>query len=134
MTQFRWDPRQHLLGVESIDSTHQDFLALAGALEGASSADFPRLFDEFVRHTAEHFAGEERLMRDSACPTLAEHAAEHRRVLADLERFLRSLQRGRSAMARAFVRDSLREWFENHLASMDSALAMHLLAEPPARP
>jgi hypothetical protein len=38
----------------------------------------------------------------------------------------RAVQRGRLLLPRAFVKQGLEEWFNQHLASMDAALAAHL--------
>ncbi|MGE0014245.1 MAG: hemerythrin, partial [Azoarcus sp.] len=51
---------------------------------------------------------------------------EHQRVLAELRAFNRSVKGGRLLVARAYVRESLPEWFDLHLSTMDAALAAHL--------
>ncbi|MCB1909235.1 MAG: hemerythrin family protein [Rhodocyclaceae bacterium] len=126
MTQFSWDPAQHSVGVEHMDVVHREFLALARVLEDCPNSQFADRLRALVDHTEKHFAAEEREMRETACPSLAEHAAEHARLLADLRRFQQAVERGRPAMARAFVEDGLADWFAIHLATMDSALAAHL--------
>lgn len=65
-------------------------------------------------------------MRLCHFPAMAEHEGEHFRVLGDMLQFNRAIQRGRLIMARAYVRDSLPEWFRLHLTSMDAALAKQL--------
>ncbi|MCB1918075.1 MAG: hemerythrin family protein [Rhodocyclaceae bacterium] len=126
MTQFTWDPARHGVGVEHMDAIHQEFLALARRLEGCPNSLFASRLQALVEHTEAHFAAEEREMRETECPTLAEHEAEHARLLADLRRFQQSVARGRPAMARAFVEEGLADWFEHHLATMDAALATYL--------
>ncbi len=128
MNQFEWDEARHGVGVEDMDRVHREFLALARSLEDCPTSLFAERLEALVRHTEQHFAGEEAAMRESACPSLTEHVAEHGRLLADLRRFSLAVQRGRPAMARAFLEDGLAAWFVNHLATMDAALAAHLKA------
>lgn len=126
MSQFSWDDKRHGLGVEHMDRIHREFLTIARELEDCPNSLFPERFGALVVHTEAHFAAEEAEMRQTGCPTLVEHLAEHARLLTDLRRFDRAVQAGRPAMARAFLGDGLANWFDNHLATMDAALAMHL--------
>jgi hemerythrin-like metal-binding protein len=126
MTDFAWDDARHALGVAEMDATHREFAALASRLAVADEAAFPALFGAFLDHTRRHFAAEDAAMRASRFPATSEHLGEHQRVLAELRAFHRSVQAGRLRMARAFVRESLPEWFALHLTTMDSALAVHL--------
>jgi len=130
---LKWADERHCLGVEEMDGTHREFGALMEALARAGDEDFPFLFQKLVEHTRLHFAEEGRLMRLSKFPALAEHEGEHFRVLGDLMQFNRNVRRGRLPLARAYARSGLPEWFEIHLATMDRALAAHLLrASQPA--
>ena len=127
---MRWDEQRHALGHAAMDATHREFTDRLAALARAPDDQFPGLFQELVDHTRLHFAEEGRLMRLDATPALGEHEGEHQRLLGDLLQFNRGVKRGRLALARAYVRDGLPEWFELHLATMDSALAAHLKARP----
>lgn len=115
----------YLLGVDAMDTYHREFLELVQAMNTAADADFPRLFQALVEHTHLHFGEEGRLMRLCHFPAIAEHEGEHFRVLGDMLQINRSIKRGRLALARAYVRDGLPEWFRLHLGSMDAALARH---------
>lgn len=118
--------RRFLLGVESMDQTHREFAELVDRLEAAEAAEFPELFRELARHTAAHFQAEERLMCECGFPAIAEHKGEHERILGLTMQMLSALGRGRSALARAFVTEQLPSWFEQHAATMDSALAARI--------
>lgn len=126
MKLLSWDEGRYALGVATIDQTHRDFVDLASQLATADDARFPALFNALLDHTREHFAAEDARMRASRFAATGEHIGEHQRVLAELRGFNRSVQAGRMQMARAYVRQSLGEWFELHLATMDAALAAHL--------
>lgn len=121
-----WDERKHALGVEEMDTIHLEFIRQVEALGRCGSAEFPALFQALIEHTRAHFSEEGRLMRASKYAGLAEHESEHHRVLGELLQLNRSLRRGRLPLVRAYVRQGLPEWFDTHVATMDSALAMHL--------
>lgn len=128
MSRYDWNDERHALGVATMDATHREFLELARAIESGPPAEFAARFEELVEHTRAHFAAEEALMRETACPGLREHEADHGRVLGDLGRFLQSVAKGRPAMARAYIASGLSEWFDLHVATMDAQLAAHLNA------
>jgi len=51
---------------------------------------------------------------------------QHHRVLGELQQLNRTLKRGRMPLVRAFVKQGLPEWFDNHLSMMDAALVAYL--------
>jgi hemerythrin-like metal-binding protein len=121
-----WNAERHALGIEAMDATHREFVALLDALARADDAGFAPLFGCLVEHCRRHFAEEGRLMRQCRFAALGEHEGEHFRLLGELLQFQRAIQRGRPALARGYVRDGLMHWFETHLATMDAALALRL--------
>ena len=122
-----WDEAQHGLNLEEMDSTHREFLALVRELRTSDNETFVFLFQKLIEHTKLHFLEEGRLMRLYKFPATAEHESEHHRVYGDLLQFNRNVKTGRLALARAYVKDGLIEWFKLHIVSMDSALAAHIL-------
>ena len=110
----------------AIDRTHREFLELCVAASQARGAAFVEALQDLFAHTRAHFADEEERMQASAYPALGEHRAHHRQLLGDLERFCQRAAAGRSVMARAWLDDSLPNWFDLHARTMDSALAGHL--------
>ncbi|MCK9609121.1 MAG: hemerythrin family protein [Methylomonas sp.] len=112
----------------SIDSDHESFVTLLNQLDTAGDAEFPGLFRHLFEHTEQHFAMEDRLMRDSRFPAEAEHAGEHLRVLGEFKQFKSRVDKGMLAFGRAFVRERLPQWFQLHASTMDSALAAHINA------
>jgi hemerythrin-like metal-binding protein len=121
-----WNDAIHGLGVEEMDATHREFTALVNLLTDCDDTDFAALFEKLLNHCRLHFTSEGRLMRISRFPALGEHEAEHHRIYGDLVQMHRAVQRGRTALPRAFVKQGLEEWFNLHLSSMDAALAAHL--------
>lgn len=123
---MEWDGARYDLGIDEMDHTHREFVALVNLLNDADDTDFAALFDKLLDHTRQHFSNEGRLMRIARFPALGEHEGEHHRVYGDLVQMGRAVQRGRLMLARAYVRKGLAEWFNLHLATMDAALAAHL--------
>ncbi|MFH0934161.1 MAG: hemerythrin family protein [Pseudomonadota bacterium] len=121
-----WDDSRHALGLAEMDATHREFIEQVAALVAADNAAFPPLFQALVNHTRDHFMAEGKLMRESKYRGLPEHESEHHRVLGELQQLNRSLKRGHLPLVRAYVKEGLPEWFDTHLAMMDSALVMHL--------
>jgi hemerythrin-like metal-binding protein len=128
-----WDAKLHGLGVAEMDATHEEFAQLATEVARAGDEDFALLFGMLVEHTRRHFDNESRLMRDCRFFATAEHEGEHRRVLGELAQMQRGIDEGRLAMARTYARRGLPDWFRNHVATMDAALAAILrrAATPP---
>lgn len=116
------------LGVHEIDQTHLEFIVLVQKLQDCPANQFGVLFYRLVEHTRTHFESEEKLMLSLSHGLLTEHRNEHNRVLGDMNRFAKSIEKGRLSMARAWVNESLLDWFENHTATMDSALAADLVS------
>ena len=114
------------LGIADIDRVHDEFLFLHQLLVSADSVEFAGLFTQMLKHSRRHFAGEEDMMRRSAYPALAEHRADHQRVLGEMGRFAGRVNAGQTRFARAWVREQLPDWFRTHLHNMDSSLAGHL--------
>jgi hemerythrin-like metal-binding protein len=119
------DPR-YTLGVDDMDATHLQFMHLVNPLHLAQKPDFCSLFDELVKHTEKHFDSENTRMHATGFPASTEHQDEHLRVLGELHRIARQVHGGSTAIARAYVKDRLPEWFNLHASTMDSALAAHI--------
>ncbi len=121
-----FDEGRHTLDMAEMDATHREFIEQVAALIAADNAAFPALFQALIDHTRRHFTREGELMRASKYRGLPEHESEHHRVLGELLQLNRSLKRGHLPLVRAYVKEGLPEWFDTHLAMMDSALVMHL--------
>lgn len=120
------DEEQHLLGMTEMDLTHLDFIEQVNALEKMKGSELCQSFSELLQHTIDHFQREDALMEDCRFPQIAEHRVEHRKVVAEMERFSDQLRQGKSMFARAYIRERLPDWFNLHLKTMDSALVWHL--------
>lgn len=117
---------EYRLGYASMDHTHVEFINLVNQLGTCDKPDFPDLFRQLVRHTEQHFETENELMDDNGFPAIREHKDEHARVLGEMHRFAKQLEKGSMTMSRAYIRERLPDWFDLHAKTMDSALAAHL--------
>ncbi len=121
---YTWD--EHLAkGIAPMDATHKEFVELVDGLLGCPDAELAERLQALVDHTREHFDREDRWMAESGFPPIAIHQGEHQRVLAAMEQVLERARAGDPAPARALV-SQLPTWFEQHSATMDNALAMHM--------
>lgn len=123
---IKFNDEKHRLGFDEMDATHIDFIKQVNAMASMSGEELHACFSNLLQHTVRHFEREDELMVACGFPQIAEHQQEHRKVLSEMLRFAGQLNQGKSSFARAYVRERLPEWFELHLATMDSALAWHL--------
>jgi hemerythrin-like metal-binding protein len=111
-------------GHAAMDAAHQEYVGLVDALAAASLEEAPAIFARTVRHLEAHFQQESRWMQESFFPAIHIHLGEHARRLAEW----RALEAAGDAAALRGMAESLMNWFLNHLATMDSALARHMKA------
>ncbi len=114
------------LGIVDIDTTHREFLELVEKTTKSSGANFALEFSHLLTHTMDHFKKEEESMKQLGHGSLIEHISDHQRILGDMSRFNDKVQAGRTQMARAWLNDSLMQWFDTHVKTMDSAFAADL--------
>jgi hemerythrin-like metal-binding protein len=119
------EPR-YLLGVASMDTTHQEFIELVNGLASIHKALFAPGFTALIHHTEKNFAAENQLMVETGFPAIREHMDEHQRVLGELHRIGQKVANGLVLMGRAYVKEQLPGWFHLHAMTMDSALAAHI--------
>ena len=126
MSLFSWSEPDYSLDLSIMDDTHKEFLDFYTKLLSADDESFPVIFEEFVIHTSEHFLNEDKLMEESKFPAIKEHRGEHQRVLNELKYFQEKVRSKKYSFARFYIKDKIPDWFRQHLATMDSALAFHL--------
>jgi hemerythrin-like metal-binding protein len=113
-------------GLSEIEGDHREFVSRLKRLLSSSDADFPPQFQELLAHTGEHFLKEGNLMRETKFQELFMHESEHQRMLTEMKELNRGIRRGRLSLVRAHVKENLTDWFDKHLAKMDSMLIVHL--------
>nr|WP_319516618.1 hemerythrin domain-containing protein [uncultured Cohaesibacter sp.] len=132
MTLIEWEEGRHLVGVDEMDSVHQEFTLIVNRLgETQDPSIFKSLFIQLLEHTQEHFALEDQLMEETVFEGFDDHREEHERVLKQMHYINEKVQAGNLDFGRAFVED-LPRWFDLHADTMDNALAVHLKASTEA--
>ena len=114
---LHWSAELHT-GDVRMDHTHEEFVTMLNALLLTPQTDQLNLYREFLKHTVEHFAQEDRWMVATGFSEDNCHAGQHATILetmraVDLEMISR-------------LAEALAEWFPQHAATMDAGLAQHL--------
>jgi hemerythrin len=80
-------------------------------------------------HTREHFLREESMMREAHFPPYPVHKAEHDRVLAGMDAEARAFREtGDSERLGRYLRETLPQWFDGHIRTMDVVTARFVAA------
>ncbi|MDR3739025.1 MAG: bacteriohemerythrin [Terracidiphilus sp.] len=87
-------------------------------VRGGGREQVSEILDRLIEFTRMHFWSEEKLMEDTAFPGLAEHRAEHHRLLAEMMQSAHCLQYGETLQTRALL-CTLRDGYLEHIASLD---------------
>jgi hemerythrin-like metal-binding protein len=114
----------YVLGHVPMDNTHQDFVALVSKLTVADNASMSGCVDQLIEHTLEHFAQENCWMEECGFPPIHCHTGEHERVLQSL-RDMQPIIAADPGVGRVVARE-LEQWFAQHAATMDNALAFYM--------
>ncbi len=125
MSEVQWQDR-HLLGLEPMDTTHREFVALLEAAAAADAAGMPAALEALAAHTEEHFEMERRWMEDTDFPPQHCHKGEHENVLMIVREVRARVAGGESELGRQLA-IALAEWFDGHAATMDAMLAAWML-------
>ncbi len=119
-----WSANLHT-GDERMDSTHEEFVTMLNALLKTPPTEQLNLYREFLNHTVEHFAQEDRWMAATGFSEDNCHAGQHATILETMRavetHYVQGNQEIISRLAEALV-----EWFPQHAATMDAGLAQHL--------
>ncbi len=119
---MQWSEKYEL-GVARMDTTHREFIELYNAMCNASPETFLACLDVFIAHTEQHFGQENYWMQRVNFPLC--HKGEHDRVL-DIMREVRTLTVAGDRSYADQLLEELPAWFDEHAASMDTALALYL--------
>ena len=126
MPKLRWDPCLET-GIQEIDWEHRRLLNIVNRLleamaRGRGEAAVRPVFRDLARHAEDHFAHEEKFMRDMGYPGAEEHAGEHRRMAESLARFGAALDSGDPPGA-SDLNALLSNWLMEHILKKDKEFA-----------
>lgn len=118
-----WDPSMSV-GVAVLDEDHRHLLNLFnGLLQDGLTAkdrdDLSTLLAELRDYTQVHFTREESLMVRGSFPDLETHRAAHRYFVEQVGKLQSEFDRSTTAMLRLDLILLLKEWFVDHIQSVD---------------
>jgi hemerythrin-like metal-binding protein len=126
MSDITWIDEEFKLGVQDIDSQHQEFVELLTKISTADDEALPDLFDALLNKTEKHFSTENHLMLTVNFFATAIHQAEHAHVIKMMRQVSKKIRNGNTELGREYARDYLYDWFNTHVTTMDKALATTL--------
>ena len=121
MSELQWSDALSL-DLPAMDDTHREFVDLLALVAKASDDELMPAWRELIDHTDDHFAREDRWMRDTRFSSGNCHTTQHMVVLKVMREGEAS---GRLDVVRVMANE-LAMWFPQHAQSMDAALALHL--------
>jgi hemerythrin-like metal-binding protein len=129
MTLLQWQDT-FSVGVAEVDHEHRELIGLINTLHDAlgTERDGERVeafLGEIFADISAHFALEERVMRERRYDALAEHKADHERLLDQL-RDMMDEQADGVRLDDARFGGQLEEWFARHFSTHDARFHRHL--------
>lgn len=133
MAALEWKP-EYSVGIESVDHEHRELIDLVNRIGEALVAERPvdeveQAFGELFRAISSHFALEERFMREHGYDQLAQHKADHERLLDELRDIMDDYREGGDAPVERFTR-AVEAWFAVHFKTHDARLHSRLGDHP----
>lgn len=113
------------LDLPAMDDTHREFVDLLAAVEAAPDDQLAAAWRALIDHTEDHFAREDRWMRDTRFASGNCHTTQHLVVLQVMRETEANALAGPAGLIRAMAVE-LGRWFPQHAQGMDAALALHL--------
>ena len=108
-----------------MDDTHEEFVTMLNQLMDTPQDQQLPLYREFLEHTVDHFAQEERWMLATGFAADNCHAEHHATILETMRAVIPYFENDDPEIITRLA-EALVEWFPQHAASMDAGLALHL--------
>ena len=114
------------LGIPEVDQEHRELITLInevhdGIKAGADTAGILAGLKEIYRQIADHFATEEKYMREVRYMSYAEHKEDHEILLDDLRDIMEQVETD-GAYPRGRLSRDLDYWFSEHFRTHDARL------------
>ncbi len=125
MSLIEWK-KEFSVGVAEVDHEHQELIALINELHHVIQANGGRnqvleTLGEIFAQISSHFALEEKMMRESRYPALAEHKEDHETLLDELRNIMDDVEDDGS-YDELRLADDLERWFTVHFNTHDARL------------
>ena len=128
--------RKDVHGLPAMEREHELQIALVDAFEKAAGLneriEAGKILEEMADLSEAHFLAEELVMRLHRYPAFEEHAAEHVRLVREMNELLRQNAAGTLEITLELA-DRLRRRLTNHLRGTDHALAAFMRREDAAK-
>ena len=122
-----------LVNFDEINAVHIEEVELLNklyALLNAKEKEEKKILlslNELLLHVREHFANEERLMKESYYPTLSMHKAEHGKIINEMQMQIMEFRNRKDyELLREYFEEEIPTWLNQHIRSMDIILADYL--------
>ncbi|MDH3265432.1 MAG: hemerythrin family protein [Gammaproteobacteria bacterium] len=114
------------VGIAEVDHEHRELIELINSLQNdlRSGNDVQMILQslgEIYAQIASHFALEEKMMRVTHYPSLAEHKEDHETLLDDLRDIMDEVEDD-GILDHARLTDDLDRWFSDHFRTHDAKL------------
>jgi hemerythrin-like metal-binding protein len=132
MALLHWK-NEYSVGIEAVDYEHRELIDLINRLyeelsaKGAASSAVS-FFGDLFKGISAHFALEERFMREHGYDQLAQHKADHERLLDEIRDMMDEVADGEIANN---LSERLDAWFSRHFETHDARLHKALGSHPP---
>ena len=125
MSLIEWK-KEFSVGVAEVDHEHQELIALINELHDVIQASGGRdqvleSLGEIFAQISSHFALEEKMMRESRYPAMAEHKEDHETLLDELRDIMDDVEDDGS-YDESRLADDLERWFTEHFKTHDAKL------------
>jgi hemerythrin len=128
MDLMQWDEGMSV-GVEELDDQHKTLIALINqtyeAIQTHDETKLAALVDKMAAYGQEHFATEEKYMRENEFPDLEAHKFQHAKFKTSVEDFRKKLY-GRVNLSQIFV--FLSRWLAAHIMDDDMKYTAYMAA------
>jgi len=121
-----------LVSLACMNEVHFEEIAIVNTLleELEKKADFEvisKSLENLLQHMQEHFASEEKLMKEFQYPTLNLHKSDHDKVLNAL-RYTEMQWRNKKDLdaLREYIEDDVVVWLDQHIKAMDTPMADYM--------
>jgi hemerythrin len=123
MSPIQWSPSL-AVGVPEIDAQHQELFRRAErliiALRGGDRAEVTPLVRYLTDYAVEHFAAEERFMREIGFPGLEGHRIAHEVFREEFQAILDDYERkGATPLVALTLHNWLSDWLRRHVGGLD---------------
>lgn len=119
---------------EVMNEVHEEEIELLQKIESALN-EYPlnviqvdEVLSELLVHTQEHFANEQRLMKEVNFPAMMMHESEHVRVLNEMKSVVNRWEQTRDPdLIKEYFLGTLIEWLMQHINTMDTITAQFIV-------